>query len=105
MTLPEGNQPNVINNTIFRNSLGIRVDARIPTAQQVYENNLLIANQVGLEVDFLNAGNEPTWKNNDVFNSTTNYMGITDLTGSAGKSPSTLTCFRLTISICSLARQ
>lgn len=84
MTLPVGNTPDVINNTIVRNSVGIRVDARIATAQQVYENNLLVANQVGLEVDFLNPGNEPTWKNNDVFNSTTNYMGINDLTGSAG---------------------
>jgi len=84
MTLPQGTQPNVINNTIVRNSVGIRVDARIATAQQVYENNLLIANQVGLEVDFLSPGNEPTWKNNDVFNSTTSYMGINDLTGSAG---------------------
>lgn len=83
MTLPQGNQPNVVNNTIFRNSVGVRVDARIPTAQQVFENNLLIGNQVGLEVDFLSSGNEPTWKHNDVFNSTTNYMGITDLTGTA----------------------
>jgi YD repeat-containing protein len=84
MTLPVGNLPSVINNTIFRNSVGIRVDARIATAQQVYENNLLIANQVGLEVDFLNPGNDPTWKNNDVFNNATNYMGIGDLTGTAG---------------------
>jgi YD repeat-containing protein len=84
MTLPVGNTPEVTNNTVVRNSVGIRVDARIPTAQQVYENNLLIANEVGLEVDFLNPGNEPTWKNNDVFNSTTNYMGINDLTGTAG---------------------
>jgi YD repeat-containing protein len=84
MTLPVGNTPDVINNTVVRNSVGIRVDARVATAQQVYENNLLIANPVGLEVDFLNPGNEPTWKNNDVFNSTTSYMGITDLTGTAG---------------------
>jgi hypothetical protein len=84
MSLPQGTQPNVVNNTIFRNSVGIRLDARVPTAQQVYENNLLIGNQVGLEVDFLNSGNEPTWKNNDVFGSTTNYMGIADLTGTGG---------------------
>jgi len=84
MTLPVGNTPHVINNTVVRNSVGVRVDARIATAQQIYENNLLIANQVGLEVDFLNAGNEPTWKNNDVFNSTTSYMGISDLTATAG---------------------
>jgi len=84
MTLPVGNTPDVINNTVVRNSVGIRVDGRIATVQQVYENNLLIANQVGLEVDFLNPGNEPTWKNNDVFNGTTRYMGINDLTGTAG---------------------
>ena len=84
MTLPVGNTPNVINNTIVRNSVGIRVDARVPTAAQVYENNLLAGNQVGLEVDFLSSGDEPTWKNNDVFGSATSYEGISDLTGTHG---------------------
>jgi len=39
---------------------------------------------VGLEVVFLNPGNEPTWKNNLVFGNGADYSGIASLTGSAG---------------------
>jgi serine protease len=84
MTLPEGSQPDVVNNTIVRNSVGIRVDARIATSQQVYENNLLYSNQVGLEVDFGSSGNYPTWTSNLVYGGTTKYMGIPDQTGTNG---------------------
>jgi hypothetical protein len=84
MTLPVGTQPHVVNNTIFRNSVGIRVDARVPTSSQVYENNLIVSNQIGLEVDFGSAADYPTWKNNDVFKSGTNYSGIPDQRGVGG---------------------
>ena len=84
MTLPEGSQPDVVNNTIVKNSVGIRVAAGIATSQQVYENNLLYSNQVGLEVDFGSSGNYPTWKNNLVYGGTTKYMGIPDQTGTNG---------------------
>jgi serine protease len=84
MTLPQGNQPHVINNTIFNNTVGVRVDARVATAQQIFENNLIVNNQTGLEVDFGSPANDPTWKNNDVFHSSTNYSGIADQTGIAG---------------------
>jgi hypothetical protein len=40
---------------------------------------------MGLQVDFLNTGNEPTWENNLVFGNTSgNYVGIADLTGVNG---------------------
>lgn len=84
MTLPEGNTPEIANNTIVQNSVGVRVDARVDTSTQLYANNILFGNSVGLEVDFLNAGNEPTWRNNLVFNNTTNYSGISDQTGLNG---------------------
>ncbi|PYJ00730.1 MAG: hypothetical protein DMF00_06970 [Verrucomicrobia bacterium] len=84
MTLPEGNQPEIANNTIVQNSVGVRVDARVPTASQLYANNIILGNGVGLEVDFLVTGNEPTWMNNLVFNNTTNYSGIADQTGLNG---------------------
>ena len=84
MTLPVGNSPAVVNNTIVGNAGGIRVDARVPTSQQSYENNVLVNNTIGLEVDFLSAGNEPTWKNNLVFGNGTDYSGITSLTGASG---------------------
>jgi hypothetical protein len=84
MTLPAGSFPQVINNTIIGNSGGIRVDARIPTSQQIYENNILVNNTIGLEVDFGSTANNPTWKNNDVFGNATEYSGIADLTGTSG---------------------
>lgn len=84
MTLPQGSQPHVINNTIISNTVGIHVDARVVTGQQVYENNLIVSNQIGLEVVFNIPGDEPTWKNNDVFHSGTNYSGIADQKGISG---------------------
>jgi len=84
MTLPEGNHPEIANNTIVQNSVGVRVDARVPTSTQLYANNVIVANDVGLQVDFLIPGNEPTWMNNLVFNNTINYSGIADQTGLNG---------------------
>jgi serine protease len=84
MTLPEGNDPEIANNTIVQNSVGVRVDARVSTSTQLYANNIIVANDVGLQVDFLIPGNEPTWMNNLVFNNTINYSGIADQTGLNG---------------------
>jgi hypothetical protein len=84
MTLPSGNLPQLINNTIVRNISGVRVDRRIPTNQQVYRNNLIVGNQVGLEVDFGEESFNPTWENNLVFNNGADYQGIADQTGQNG---------------------
>ena len=85
MTLPEGNTPVVANNTMVANSVGVRVDARVPTSSQLYANNIVVGNGMGLEVDFLGTGNEPTWENNLVFGNTSgDYFGIADLTGMNG---------------------
>jgi hypothetical protein len=84
MTLLEGNRPEIANNTIVQNSVGVRVDARVPTSTQLYANNIIVANHIGLEVDFLNPGNEPAWMNNLVFNNIINYSGIADQTGLNG---------------------
>jgi hypothetical protein len=81
LTLPQGNTPLVINNTIVRNSVGMRVDGRVPSASQVGRNNIIVDNGVGLEVDF---GSGPTWDHNLVFGNTTNYSGIADQTGMNG---------------------
>lgn len=65
MTLPEGNAPLVVNNTLVGNQTGVRVDARIPTAQQVYRNNVVVGNEIGLEVQFGDGARTPpgttTW--------------------------------------------
>jgi len=81
LTLPEGNTPLVINNTMVRNSVGIRVDGRVPSASEVGRNNIIVANGVGLEIDF---GSGPTWDHNLVFGNTQNYSGIADQTGMNG---------------------
>lgn len=81
LTLPEGNTPLVINNTMVRNSVGVRVDGRVPSASQVGRNNIIVDNGVGLEVDF---GSGPTWDHNLVFGNTQNYSGIADQTGMNG---------------------
>jgi hypothetical protein len=84
MTLPQGNHPVVANNTIVQNSVGVRVDARVPTSTQLFANNILVGNDVGLQVDSLIPGQEPMWAHNLVFANTTNYMGIADQTGLNG---------------------
>jgi serine protease len=81
LTLPEGNTPLVINNTMVRNSVGVRVDGRVPSASEVLRNNIVADNGVGLEVDF---GSGPTWDHNLVFGNTQNYSGIADQTGANG---------------------
>lgn len=83
MTLPEGNSPVVINNTIVGNPVGIHVDARVNTAGQFYFNNILYGNSTGLEVVFGSAENYPTWKYNLVAGGM-NYQGIPDQTGING---------------------
>ena len=84
MTVPQGTQPRVINNTIYGNSVGIHVDARVADGLQIFENNLLFSNKIGLEVVFNIPGNEPTWKFNDVFHNGVNYSGIANQTGATG---------------------
>jgi len=60
------------------------VDRRIPTSQQVYRNNLIVGNQIGLEVDFGVESFNPTWENNLLFNNGTDYQNIADQTGQNG---------------------
>jgi hypothetical protein len=84
MTLPEGSVPQVINNTIVSNRGGIHVDARIPTVQQIFRNNVIVGNDVGLEIVFGNGSTNPTWQSNLVFGNGTNYSGIANQTGVSG---------------------
>jgi serine protease len=84
MSLPEGNHPEIANNTIVQNSVGVRVGAQVPISTQLYANNIIVANAVGLLLDPANSGNIPTWTNNLVFNNRPNYSGIPDQTGLNG---------------------
>ncbi|HET8680833.1 MAG TPA: choice-of-anchor Q domain-containing protein [Micromonosporaceae bacterium] len=85
MTLPVGSTPSVVNNTFISNRTAVRVDARIATAAQVYRNNILAGNGVGLQVDFGQVSRNPTWQHNLVFgNQGGDYIGIANQTGLAG---------------------
>jgi serine protease len=81
LSLPQDPTPLVINNTIVRNSTGIRIDGRVISTGEVVRNNIVTDNGTGLEVDF---GNGPTWDHNLVFDNTQNYSGIADQTGMNG---------------------
>lgn len=82
MTLPQGTLPQVINNTLVGNRAAIHVDGRVPTGLQVFRNNLIVGNQIGLEVVF--GSGYPTWQNNLVYENGANYVGIPDQTGPNG---------------------
>jgi hypothetical protein len=84
LTLPTGSAPQVINNTINGNSVGIRVDRRILTSGQILRNNILTNNGVGLEVEFGSDANNPTFENNLVFGNATDYQLISNQTGLNG---------------------
>lgn len=84
MTLPEGNRPVVINNTMVRNRAGIRVDRRVPSGQQIFRNNVIVGNEIGFEVDFGSEANNPVWENNLVYGNGTDYDVVSDQTGTAG---------------------
>jgi hypothetical protein len=84
LTIPAGNAPLVVNNTIVGNDVGIRVDRRIDSSSYVFRNNLLVGNGIGLEVDFGTEAQNPTWEHNLVYGNTVDYEMISDQTGLAG---------------------
>lgn len=84
MILPTGNQPLVVNNTIYGNQSGIEVGAFIDPSDQVYRNNILFNNGTGLELSSRSADYAPTWENNLVYGNEFNYVGIPDQTGLRG---------------------
>ncbi len=85
MGLAAGASPVVINNTIYGNDLGIYVSAANSAATHAYRNNILDKNYVGVRVDYLAAGGAPVFDNNLVRDSSAaDYVGISNLTGTAG---------------------
>jgi hypothetical protein len=81
---PEFTTSRVVNNTIVANSIGIRVDRRVPHVTQVFRNNIIVQNGIGLQVDFGTDANNPVWTNNLVFGNTTDYLGTASQTGTNG---------------------
>lgn len=84
MTLPEGAEPWVVNNTIVRNKTGVYIDHRVANAGQRYANNLIAFNGIGLEVVFAVTDFDAAWTSNLMFGNLQGYVGTTDKTGSNG---------------------
>jgi len=84
MTLPDTATVEVVNNTIVGNKVGVRVDRRVETENQIYRNNIVVGNDIGLQVEFGIDSFDPTWENNLVHGNDTNYAGTADKTGTAG---------------------
>lgn len=84
LVLPDGAGPRVMNNTFVANRVGVRVYRAIPTATQVYRNNIIVGNATGVLDDVGTNANNPTWQNNLVFGNGTNYSGLQDQTGVQG---------------------
>ncbi len=80
----EGNTPEILNNTIIGNRVGIRVDRRIDSFLYLFANNIIVGNEIGLEVDFGTEAFNPTWQNNLVFGNDIDYEIIADQTGING---------------------
>lgn len=83
-TLPSGAQPNVLNNTIIGNRVGVHVDRRVNSVFQIYGNNIIVGNEIGLEVVFGGEAFNPTWEHNLVFGNDIDYDIILDQTGQNG---------------------
>lgn len=71
----------VINNTIVSNRVGIKIFYLNSLSQEIFRNNIIIGNTIGLGID--QPSENPTWENNLVFGNGTNYSGTTDKTGVA----------------------
>jgi len=84
LTLPAGNTPLVINNTLVGNDVAIRLNLSVAKDSQVYRNNILVGNGVGLEVEDGTEAYNQVWENNLVFGNTVDYQTISDQTGLNG---------------------
>ena len=84
MSQPTGTHPQIINNTIIGNQIGIRVGANVDPQGQIYRNNILTENDIGFDLVDQKNDYSPTWESNLVYGNTVNYQGFADQTGTAG---------------------
>lgn len=82
----------VVNNTFVGNVVGIHIIEALPETTQIYRNNILAGNGVGLEIEGggPNGAYDPIWTNNLVFGNTTDYANTvtkTAIDGNISASP------------------
>jgi hypothetical protein len=75
----------VVNNTIVANRTGISMGRSHGQYSQIFRNNLIVGNAVGVDMPVL-AGSDPdpVWDHNLLFDNETNYRGLPDQTGTNG---------------------
>ncbi len=85
ITVPSGNRPTIINNTILNNTgAGIKVDARVDQTAIHISNNISFGNTTGILIDFGSPAYLPVFAYNDVYGNITNFVGMTDISGTNG---------------------
>ncbi len=83
-TMPANTFPVIINNTIVRNRVGVKVSRQVSAETQIYRNNIIVSNGIGLEVEFGDDTFNPIWENNLLFDNEINYDNLDDQTGMNG---------------------
>jgi serine protease len=89
LTLPDNLSPRIINNTIVGNRIGMVVHANVFAGNQIYRNNIIEGNEIGLSLEG-SPENYPTWDYNLVYSNAINYDGIpdqTELNGNISENP------------------
>jgi hypothetical protein len=82
--LPSSAAPLVINNTMVRNLVGIRVSRNVSAALQVFRNNIVYGNDTGVEAVYGTEAENPTFESNIVFGNSIDYQLMSDQTGVNG---------------------
>ncbi|HEV2360182.1 MAG TPA: choice-of-anchor Q domain-containing protein, partial [Acidimicrobiales bacterium] len=82
LALSRGSDPVVVNDTIVRNAGGLFIDDYAATAGQVFRNDIVVDNTVGVQSD--SKGQNYSFDHNDVYGNTTDYGGLPDQTGLNG---------------------
>ena len=85
LTMVDSTEAEVSNNTFVSNRTGIYVDARTGPRLHLVRNNIVVANDVGIDVMFTGEGVAVArLLNNLVSGNTLNYQGMADATGTNG---------------------
>ncbi|MGA3114732.1 MAG: IPT/TIG domain-containing protein [Syntrophobacteraceae bacterium] len=79
-----GTSPQIANNTIVGNRSGIGLAYTTDSVLRLYKNNIIVGNNIGFEVQPGTLPSDFIWQNNLVYGNSTNYSGVSDLTGING---------------------
>jgi len=73
-----------MNNLFIGNTKAIKVTTGVDESPQIYRNNILLQNDIGVEANTIGGFFNPTWDHNLVFGNGINFNGVPDQTGING---------------------